>query len=54
MVVTHVLGDCPGCGAKDSFGNVSVRNGHVLRGCNNCRYEPIQAIELLPFWWMPI
>ena len=38
MLVTRVLGDCPGCGAKDSFGNVSVHD-HVLRGCKHCRYQ---------------
>lgn len=39
MLVTFVLGDCPGCGSKDSFGNVSVHGDHVLRGCKRCRYE---------------
>jgi len=39
MLVTRILGDCPGCGAKDSFGNVSVHDDHVLRGCKWCRYE---------------
>ena len=38
MLVTRVLGDCPGCGAKDSFGNVSVHN-HIIRGCKQCRYQ---------------
>jgi hypothetical protein len=38
MLVTHVLGDCPGCGAKDSFGNVSVHDT-LLRGCVHCKYE---------------
>ena len=40
MLVTRVLGDCPGCGAKDSFGNVSVHE-HVLRGCKYCQYETV-------------
>lgn len=44
MLVTHVLGDCPGCGAKDSFGNVSVHDV-VLRGCMHCKYE---SMVLLP------
>lgn len=39
MLVSHVIADCPGCGAKDSFGNVSVRDGYVLRGCKHCRHE---------------
>lgn len=38
MFVTHVLGDCPGCGAKNSFGNVSVHD-HLLRGCKHCKYQ---------------
>jgi len=38
MLVTRVLGDCPGCGAKDGFGNVAVHD-HVLRGCKHCRYQ---------------
>jgi hypothetical protein len=38
MLVTKVLGDCPGCGAKDRFGNVSVHE-HVLRGCKQCQYQ---------------
>lgn len=38
MFVTRVIGDCPGCGAKNSFGNVSVSD-HVLRGCKHCTYQ---------------
>ncbi len=38
MLVTRVLGDCPGCGAKGSFGNVSVHE-YVLRGCTHCQYQ---------------
>jgi hypothetical protein len=38
MLVTRVIGDCPGCGAKDSFGNVSVHE-YVLRGCKHCQYQ---------------
>ena len=37
--VSYVLGDCPGCGARHSFGNVSVRDDHVLRGCKSCQHE---------------
>jgi hypothetical protein len=39
MLVTRILGDCPGCGAKGRFGNVSVRGDHVLRGCMSCKYS---------------
>lgn len=40
MLVTYVIGDCPSCGAKNSYGNVSVRD-HVLRGCMHCKYESL-------------
>lgn len=40
MLVTRVIGDCPGCGAKNSYGNVSVHD-HVLRGCMHCKYESL-------------
>jgi hypothetical protein len=39
MLVTHILGDCPECGGKRRYGNVSVRADHVLRGCMNCGYS---------------
>lgn len=39
MLVTKILGDCPKCGGKNSFGNVSVRGDHVLRGCKSCKYN---------------
>ncbi|AZC81197.1 hypothetical protein C4K30_2073 [Pseudomonas chlororaphis subsp. piscium] len=39
MLVTHILGDCPSCKDKDCFGNVSVQNDHVLRGCLRCKHK---------------
>ena len=39
MLVTRVLGNCPGCKGKDCYGNVSIHRDHVLRGCERCRYE---------------
>lgn len=39
MWVTRVLGNCPGCGAIKKFGNVSVRESYVLRGCSSCQYS---------------
>lgn len=39
MLVTRVIGDCPGCGAKNAYGNVSVRGDYVLRGCKRCKYS---------------
>lgn len=38
MLVTRILGDCPGCGGKNSFGNVYIYGDHVLRGCMSCKY----------------
>jgi hypothetical protein len=39
MLVTKVLGNCPSCGGKNSFGNVFVRGDHILQGCMNCKYR---------------
>lgn len=39
MLVTRVLGHCPGCKGKDCFGNVSIQHDHALRGCERCPYE---------------
>lgn len=38
MLVTHIWGDCPDCRGEKRFGNVSVQDDHVLRGCMNCKY----------------
>lgn len=39
-IVSYVLGDCPGCGRKDSFGNVEVFGGKlVYQGCKACDYH---------------
>lgn len=39
MLVTFVLGDCPGCGGKQQFGNVAVQGDRILRGCKCCKYH---------------
>ena len=39
MLVTRVIGDCPGCGAQNSFGNVSIHGDSVLQGCMSCNYR---------------
>lgn len=39
MIVTRILGDCPSCKSKNCFGNVSVHNDHVLRGCKYCKHK---------------
>lgn len=38
-IVTYVLGDCPGCAARASFGNVEVFGTHIYKGCKRCRYH---------------
>jgi hypothetical protein len=39
MIVTRIIGDCPGCGAKASYGNVSVIGQELIRGCRRCDYR---------------
>lgn len=39
MLVVHVLGDCPSCGAKNSYGNSSVRPTFLWRGCQSCKHN---------------
>ena len=41
MLVTRVLGDCPGCKGTDCFGNVSIHHDHLLQGCGRCHYESV-------------
>jgi hypothetical protein len=36
MLVTRIIGDCPGCGAARSYGNVSVIGQELVRGCQRC------------------
>lgn len=38
-LVTYILGDCPGCGARNKFGNVDVYSAYIFRGCGVCRYN---------------
>lgn len=43
--VTIVIGDCPGCGAKDTFGNIEILDGkNIWRGCKECRYVEHHAL----------
>lgn len=37
-LVSHIIGDCPGCGRKDSYGNVNVSGNTLNRGCLSCRH----------------
>src|ERR1700738_2918753 len=48
MWVIRVIGDCPGCGAQRSFGNVVVIGQELLRGCLHCAhraYAPLPALR---------
>ena len=38
MLVSQIIGDCPQCGVRQGFGNVSVGGNTVLRGCMKCNY----------------
>ena len=38
-LISYVLGDCPSCGAVDSYGNVDVYGMHVRRACKRCRFR---------------
>src|SRR5467141_2276159 len=39
MLVTRVVGSCPGCQAVASFGNISISGHTLLRGCSHCTYS---------------
>ncbi|RYD72258.1 MAG: hypothetical protein EOP84_23460 [Verrucomicrobiaceae bacterium] len=39
MLVSFIIGACPGCKQPKCFGNVSVGHGTVLRGCLHCQYR---------------
>lgn len=39
MLVTKVLGDCPGCSQVNKFGNVSVSATYLLQGCFCCKFR---------------
>jgi hypothetical protein len=38
-LISYIWGDCPSCGAKNSFGNVAVRQSSVVQGCMHCRHQ---------------
>ncbi len=37
-LVSHIIGDCPGCGGKNTFGGVTVHGNHASRGCLRCQH----------------
>jgi hypothetical protein len=39
MLVTRIIGDCPGCNGKACFGNVLVLRDELLCGCQRGRYQ---------------
>lgn len=47
MLVTRIIGDCPQCKDKNSFGNVDVFGNVLQRGCHSCSYSvPIPLPEI--------
>lgn len=38
-LVSYILGDCPGCGAYQAFGNIDVRGSFISQGCGRCKYH---------------
>jgi hypothetical protein len=46
-LVSHIIGDCPGCGRKDSYGNVNVSRHTLARGCFHCsRWDRLPLPQL--------
>jgi hypothetical protein len=47
MLVTRVMGQCPGCGHA-RYGNVEVYGSYLIRGCERCRVPeriPLPALQ---------
>lgn len=38
-LVSYILGNCPGCGAQNAFGNIDVYDTRVSLGCSRCTYN---------------
>jgi hypothetical protein len=39
MLVTTIIGKCPGCNKENAFGNVNIHQNLLLRGCIHCKYS---------------
>lgn len=39
MLVSRIIGNCPVCGAINSYGNVAVGDHAILRGCTKCDFS---------------
>lgn len=37
-LVSYIIGDCPSCGAPESYGNVTVGGNTLSRGCLKCKH----------------
>jgi hypothetical protein len=47
-LVTYIIGNCPSCGAPESYGNVSVGGNQLCRGCLRCKHLdhlPLPALD---------
>jgi len=47
-LVSYILSDCPGCGQKNTFGNIDVYETVVSLGCTKCSYKekrPLPPVE---------
>lgn len=38
MLLAQIIGDCPRCGAQNSYGNISVGDPFLNRGCKTCNH----------------
>ena len=47
MLVARVIGDCPGCGGSQCYGNVSIGRDHIVRGCGRCDYRSLYPLPPL-------
>ena len=41
MLVTRILGNCPSYARQNCFGNVSIHDNNLLRGCTHCQYTTL-------------
>jgi len=39
VLVTRIIGKCPGCGTEQSYGNVNISQDILLRSCSRCNYS---------------
>ena len=39
MLITRIIGDCPRCQGHQTFGNSSIQNNTLYRGCTSCQHR---------------